>query len=295
MRVGKNSSLIRVVRRLGLTLVMWLGGLGFVQAEFSVVTSFYPVYVATLNVVDGAPGVTVQNLSSPAVGCLHDYQLTPADMRTLTKADVFVVNGGGMESYLDKVVRRLPRLKVVDASEGIALANGNAHVWVSPAGAIGQVRNIARGLAEADPGRAGHYAAGAEAYIARLEELEAGMKASLAPYGGRRIIVFHEGLAYLGRDFGMEVARVVERDPGTEPSARELAETIDLVRRLGVTALFTEPQYPSRSAATIARETGVAVYQLDPVVTGSRDPREARMAYLRAMERNREILLQALQ
>ena len=83
---------------------------------------------------------------------------------------------------------------------------------------------------------------------------------------------------------------MIEREPGSEPGARQLAEIIETVKRSGVKALFVEPQYPSRSAETIANETGAAVYTLDPAVTGPMD----KDAYIRIMERNLETLEKAL-
>jgi zinc transport system substrate-binding protein len=87
---------------------------------------------------------------------------------------------------------------------------------------------------------------------------------------------------------------VIEREPGTEPSARELADTIKLVRERGVKALFVEPQFSDRSARVISEETGVGVYELDPVVTGPAAAEEARGAWLRAMENNLLVLQDAL-
>jgi zinc transport system substrate-binding protein len=87
---------------------------------------------------------------------------------------------------------------------------------------------------------------------------------------------------------------VIAREPGTEPSARELADTISLVRERKVKALFAEPQFADKSAQVISRETGVKVYELDPVVTGPSEPSEARGAYLRAMEKNLGVLQEAL-
>lgn len=64
-------------------------------------------------------GVTLENLSEPQTGCLHDYQLTAADMKLLSKADVFIVNGGGIESFLSDVAESYPDLKIVQACDGI--------------------------------------------------------------------------------------------------------------------------------------------------------------------------------
>ena len=91
------------------------------DSDLLVVTSFYPMYVAAENVIGDVEGVTLENLSEPQTGCLHDYQLTAADMKLLSKADVFIVNGGGIESFLSDVAESYPNLKIVQACDGIDL------------------------------------------------------------------------------------------------------------------------------------------------------------------------------
>ena len=259
-----------------------------------VVTSFYPVYVAMLNVSAGVPGVEVHNLTSPHIGCLHDYQLTAGDVRQLADADLLLANGAGMETFLGKVKEQSPSLRMVEVSEGIPLMDGNPHVWVSFEGASRQVDNIAEALALAAPEKADTFRANAATYKAALAALDEKMKSSLAPYAGTPIVTFHEAFPYFARDFKLDLVGVIAREPGTEPSARELADTISLVRERKVKALFAEPQFPDKSAQVISRETGVKVYELDPVVTGPSEPSEARGAYLRAMEKNLGVLQEAL-
>ena len=87
----------------------------------TVVTSFYPMYIAALNIVDGVEGVRLENLSEPQTGCLHDFQLTPEDMKLLSTADVFVINGDGIESFMSDVAKAYPKLDVVEACEDVAL------------------------------------------------------------------------------------------------------------------------------------------------------------------------------
>ena len=91
------------------------------EGNLLVVTSFYPMYVAAENVIGDVEGVTLENLSEPQTGCLHDYQLTAADMKLLSKADIFIVNGGGIESFLSDVAESYPNLKIVQACDGIDL------------------------------------------------------------------------------------------------------------------------------------------------------------------------------
>jgi zinc transport system substrate-binding protein len=259
-----------------------------------IVTSFYPVYITALNVAAGVPGVEVSNLTSPHIGCLHDYQLTAGDVRKLADADLLLANGAGMEPFLDKVARQSPGLQVVEVSEGIPLMDGNSHVWVSFDGARRQTDNVVAALSEAAPGHADAFRANGEAYQAQLAALEERMRAALAPFAGTPIVTFHEAFPYFARDFQLEIAGVIEREPGTEPSARELADTVKLVRERGVKALFAEPQFPDQSAQVIANETGTKVYELDPVVTGPPEPEAARGAWLTAMEKNLAVLQDAL-
>ena len=263
-----------------------------------VVTSFYPMYVATLNVTRGIDGVEVVNMTKPQTGCLHDYQLSTEDMKTLEKANVFVINGGGMEAFLDKVIQRQKNLQIVDASKGIELLqeNGepNPHVWVSVSDAILQVQNIAEQLSAIDEAHAAAYQSNAAAYIAKLEALKKEMHAAIDPLPHRDIVTFHEAFPYLAKEFKLNVVSVIEREPGTEPTPQELEATIAKVNSLPVKVLFTEPQYSPAAAETIARETGAKIYTLDPVVTGEADE-QAMDAYINAMKKNMEVLKEALQ
>jgi len=100
--------------------------------DFVVVTSFYPMYIATMNIIGDTEGVILKNLSEPQTGCLHDFQLTPADMKLLSTADVFVINGGGIESFMEEIAVQYPELEIVEASEEIEFlceeeAHGHEH------------------------------------------------------------------------------------------------------------------------------------------------------------------------
>jgi len=261
-----------------------------------VLASFYPMYVMALNVLGDTPGVSVECMTEPITGCLHDYQLTPSNMKTLAGADVFIANGAGMETFIEKALKQAPHLKVIEASKGIKLAfEDNPHVWVSISGAIEETRNIAKGLAAADPTHAAAYEKNAANYVARLDALRQKMHAALDSLPQREIITFHEAFPYFASEFHLKIMGVIEREPGSEPSAGELAKTIQMVRKSKVKALFAEPQYPAKSAAVIQRETGVPVSILDPAVTGPREPAKARDSYLRTMESNLKTLTNALQ
>ena len=184
-----------------LSAMMLFGGCA-AQAEDRVfVTSFYPMYVFAQNVVKDVPGVRVVNMTGSNAGCLHDYQLQTRDMAMLDSADALVINGGGMESFMDKVIALRADLPVIDAGAGIEMlcstAGGhdhahdhshghenealNAHVWLDPALAARQVQAIADGLSAADAQNAEAYQENAAAYIARHEALNEEISALLAP------------------------------------------------------------------------------------------------------------------
>lgn len=253
----------------------------------TVVTSFYPIWLFALNLTDGIEEIDVQNLAAPDTGCLHDYQLQTGDMKTLADADLFLVNGAGMESYLDIVFRAFPDLPVIEASENIPLlaegdaleigegehaedgeAEVNAHIWLDASNAVQMVRSLSDGLEKQFPHYAETIAANREAYIARLEQLHKQLQAGLADTGRKDIVTFHEAFPYFAEAYNLHVAAVVNREPGETLTPAQMAELIVMVQKLGNPPLFVEPQYEDLSARTLAQETGAPVYTLDPVVTG---------------------------
>lgn len=266
------------------------------EKTVTIVTSFYPMYIEAINIAKDVPGVKVVNMTQPTTGCLHDYQLKPDELEKISNAQIFVVNGADMESFMDKVVQQLPNLKIVEASKGIPLIKGegeegdNPHVWVSISDDILQVKNIGSQLAALDPDHAAQYSANTTAYVNKLEALRQQMHQVLDGADKRDIITFHEAFPYFAREFNLNIVAVIEREPGSEPSAAELADTIETVKKSKIKALFAEPQYPAKAAEAIARETGAKVYTLDPAVTGPMEPD----AYLKIMEANMQVLKEAL-
>lgn len=262
-----------------------------------IVTSFYPIYILTLNVCQDIPGVKVVNMTGAQTGCLHDYQLRTGDIKTLEGAAFFVVNGAGMEAFMAKVVKQQPDLKIIEAARGIPLLKGagnqgdNPHVWVSPTLYIKEIANVSEQLAQADPAHADQYRRNGQAYIEKVSALRAEMHKELDGLPNRNIVTFHEAFPYFAQEFKLNIVAVIEREPGSAPSAAELAQTIELVKKSGTKALFAEPQYPIKAAQSIAGETGARVFSLDPGVTGPDRPD----GYLQIMGKNLTTLKEALQ
>ena len=269
------------------------------DGKLHIVTSFYPMYLDAINIAGNVQGVEVTNLTAPQTGCLHDYQLTTEDMKKLESADIFIVNGLGMENFLDKVVAEKKNLKVIDASQSdeiFLLKDGeeiNPHVWLSVTYAMQQVKTISSKLCELDPDHADAYRKNTLEYLNKLSALRDEMHFALDNLPNKDIVTFHEAFPYFAAQFKLNLAGVIEREPGTEPTPQELADTIQVVNSLPVKVLFTEPQYSPKAAETIARETGAKIFTLDPITTGESTPANSD-DYLNKMEQNMLTLVKAL-
>ena len=263
-------------------------------AETQITASFYPLYVMLMNITENVPGIKL-NLMAPAdTGCLHHYHLSPADMKLVQDTDIMVVNGAHMEEFMDKILDTLDSSSIVTATGDWPLIDENPHIWVSPAGAIHQVEQITAGLCALDAANSQLYQQNAANYIAKLQDLRSTMLSELQPFAGASLITFHEAFPYLAQEFNFSLEGSIEREPDSEPTAKELVETVNLIQEVQAKgkplALFAELNYASSAAEVIAGETGLTVHQLDPAVTGILD----KDAYLRAMEYNTQVLQQAL-
>ena len=263
-----------------------------------VLTSFLPMEIFTRNVVGDTPGLTVESMLPASMGCPHDYALTPGDMRKIASADLFIVNGLGMEDFLGEPVRRAnPKVRTVETARAVlpiyeehGHGDVNPHTWVSPRNAILQVRAIEKALSTAMPAVAGAFRRNADAYVSRLSALAEEFEEAAKTFRRRNIVTFHNVFDYLARDLGLTVVGEIETAPGQEPSAGEIRNLSRTIRERNVPVVFSEPQYSPKLADALAREAGIPVRVLDPVATGS----PALTAYEDAMRRNLSTLKEAL-
>ena len=250
--------------------------------DLKIVTSFYPMYIATLNVVGDTDGVQITNLSEPQTGCLHDYQLTPEDMKLLSTADVFVVNGGGIETFLADVAQEYPQLTIIYASEGIELDEGNPHVWMDPALYAQQVHTIAHGLGEVDETHGMVFENNAHSYVNQIEGLIGQMEVMKSETEGVNIISLHEAYGYVANAYGMHIADEMNLDEERQISAGEVADMLHMIEHHDVKILLAEELYGKSMAETIQSEANVKVLYLDPITRGEYEA----SAYLKAMQEN---------
>lgn len=258
-----------------------------------IVTSFYPMYIAALNVVGNIQGVTLENLSEPQTGCLHDFQLTPEDMKLLSQADVFIVNGGGIESFLEDVADAYPELSIVEACQNLDLLEDdgeeNAHAWMSIAAYRTQIATIASQLVELDPDHAAIYLANAQDYDEKLSELGNQMEQITYMAEGENVILFHEAYDYIADDLNLNVSYVLDLDEERQVSAGEIADVLSAIEDDGVDYILAEELYGKSMGDTVQKETEVQILYLDPLTRGEYDPD----AYLDGMQENIELLKNA--
>lgn len=273
-----------------------------------IVTSFYPMYIFTKNITKGTDAEVI-NMTAPQTGCLHDYQLLPKDIKKLEKSDIFIINGGGTESFMQKIYDNNKNLRVITASDGIPLLEEheehghfhdeneevgghlhNSHVWTYIPNAISEIKNITEGLCAADYKNAGIYRENSEKYIEKLENLHSVFEEKTAELKSRRIIVTGDAFEYLADGYGFEIAGVLETEHNSAPSANELKNICDIAAK-GDIPLFKTPDAPENAVNTISRETKCPIYELDPFFSGNSERLDA---YENAMNKNLNTLCNAL-
>ena len=232
--------------------------------KLKVVTTFTILEDMVRNV--GGEHVALTTLVGPD-GDAHVYEPTPADARTLARADLVVVNGLGFEGWIDRLVRVSGyRGPVVVASEGVAALTVNEnqpdpHAWQDLANGRLDVANIVRALAAADPANADDYRRRARAYDRELAALDREVKSRLGafPRDRRKVITSHDAFRYFGRAYGIDFRAPVGLSTESAPSAGEVAALIRQMRDEGIHALFVENVTDPRLVGQLAREAGAVI------------------------------------
>ena len=280
------------------------------EDNFLLVTSFYPMYILAQNITEGVDGILVSNLTQNQTGCLHDYQLTSKDMKLLSNADAFLINGAGMELFIDKVIEQLTKLPMIEASHGISLLEGvehhhaheeqedekeehehseNGHVWMDMERYQMQISTAVEQLKELLPEKAEQLTMAGTSYQAKVQELLEQVELLKQQTQGLPVVIFHEAFAYLAEALDMEVIAVLSLDEESVPSAGEIAEVIEEINYHGSALIFIEEQYASHADKIVA-ETLAEVIYLDPLVTGTGE----KESYLTGMEQNLQKIKESL-
>ena len=274
------------------------------QPSGDIAATTLPVYQFTTRLTAGTP-LTVTRLVTENVSCLHDYTLTVDQMKAIESARVVVLSGAGLEDFLEEAL--LSAGTVIDSSAGIPLLDGghhhhhegedheeedhhhehDPHLWLSPACAAEQARNICAGLSSEYPEYRDIFEENLDLLLADLRKLEDYGNQQLSGLSSRQILTFHDGFGYLAHAFDLEIVEAIEEESGAEASAKELIHLIEEVRHHDIRAIFVEENGSGSAASIIAAETGANKATLSMAMSGD--------DYFAAMYRNIDALKEALQ
>lgn len=275
----------------GLTFVAAASTLPAHAAAPQVVASIQPLHSLAASVMKGVgePALLVGGAASE-----HTYALKPSDARLLKDAALVVLVDTSHETFLAKPLKGrdkamlamadLPGATILEVREGgVWESHGHkehkhakhdhghehgermdGHVWLDPANAKLLVGALAQRLGALDPANAATYAANAAVTTTRLDEMDARLRARLAPMAGKPYVVFHDAYQYFEARYGLSPAGAITIDPDRPVAPKRLAALRDRLRQAGATCVFREPQFPAPVVETLAQSANAAIGVLDP-------------------------------
>lgn len=274
-----------------------------VQAELRVGITLHPYYSFVANIVgDRAEIVPLIDANANP----HGYMPQPDDMIRMTTMDVLVVNGIGHDGWAFEILDAAgvsDSLHLIYANDGVSLIpvagdpSGakvvNPHTFISTTAAIQQVYTIARGLGELDPDNASYFRSNARRYALEIRRLRAEFDQQIdgVSLSNFRCATMHSGYDYILQELGLQVTAVIEPRHGVEPTARQLADTIDRINTANVNSLFAEKYFASQLSNMIREATGVEMYSISHISSGEYTPE----IFVEEMRENLATLARAIQ
>ncbi len=257
-------------------------------AEKSVIATFYPLYVHTLNICGDK--IKVDVLLPPGIS-IHDFNCKPSDIKKIAGAGLMIVNGASADDFALKIAQNYTELKVIDASYGVELLSseglccehgghsrceqreyaadrGNElydpHTWLSMKNALIQVNNILNALCEINPENAEYYKQNAAEYIKKIEYFHRSAAEKLSPFKGSKFIVFHGSFAYFARDYGLTQDSIADVF-GNAPKPSKIKEIYDVIKKENIKFLVSEPGYQNKEIKALSEQYSLQVIELDPM------------------------------
>ena len=194
----------------------------------------------------------------------HEFELRPDDVKQLAGARLVVRSGGDLDDWLEDAIDSSGSdAPVLTLAEHVALQDDDPHWWQDPRNAIRAVAALRDALTRVDGAGAGAYERATAAYTARLERLDRAVAACIdkVPVADRTLVTTHDALGYYARRYGIRVVGAVipSRSTVAQPSAGEIAELIDTIRREHVKAVFAESSVKPDVEEAIASESGARI------------------------------------
>jgi zinc transport system substrate-binding protein len=245
----------------------------------TIVAAFYPLAYAAERI--GGASFDVQNLTPPGAEP-HDLELTPREVARIEKASVVLYLSHGFQPAVSKAVEQAQGIRL-DVLARLPLQDNDPHVWLDPVRFARVGRKIGAAL---------HRPAGG--FVTDLQELDRQYRDGLRNCRRREIVTSHAAFGYLAARYGLKQVAITGVTPESEPSPRQLARVIQIVRRTHATTVFFETLVSPRLAETVAREVGARTAVLDPIEGVTPDERKRGENYLTLMRRNLGTLRKAL-
>jgi zinc transport system substrate-binding protein len=288
--------------------------------KLQVATSLFPLYDFARNI--GQDRADVFLLLPPGVEA-HSFEPRPDDMVRLNRADVFIYTNSAMEPWAADVLRgvRNRNLKVIESGRGIAMlagheehshgkqegrrhgaderrpdqGGGDPHIWLDFSNAAAMVDNILAGFIEKDPLNRAFYERNADAYKAKLYDLDRRFKDGLSRC--RKNVIVHGGhfaFGYLAQRYGLRYVAVSGFSPNAEPTASGMVRISKVLKANDLRYLFYEELLSPRVAESLARETGASLLMLNAAHNVGKEEFERGVGFLDLMQRNLENLKRGL-
>ncbi len=263
------------------------------EGKLNIVTTTYPLFDFTRNV--GGEFVSVTNATPPGVEP-HDFEPTPREVAFMETADVFIMNGGGMDAWADDVATAVKNRGgvVVNMEDVVEFSAGDPHIWLDPVRAQDMVKAIRRGLGLADEAHRDMYEAQAFSYTEKLKELDSEYAMAFKSCKLHDIIVAHDAFSYLGERYTINIHHILGISPDVEPSAKDLSSLVETAKSLGITTVFFETLLSPKLSQTIADDIGGTTAILNPIEGLTDEQIAAGEDYLSLMKENLTALKQAL-
>lgn len=260
------------------------------DGKIRILTSFYPIYIMTLNITNGVNNVEVSNMADKLNGCIHDYTLTTTDLKKFETANIFIENGAGLESFTDKIVNSYKDLKVIYAAQNVTNFiysddnESNSHIWLSIENYKNEVQTIASKLSEIDEANSGLYNANANQYIEKLNELQSKFKQ--LDLSNKKAICLDESLEYLLKENNIDETLIETDHDQASISAELIKETISKMNSEEIKAIFIDKNDSDKLAKALQNETSAKIYVLNSGMNGEKNLN----SYIDLMNQNYEIL-----
>jgi zinc transport system substrate-binding protein len=248
----------------------------------------------------------------------HAFEPKAQDLTALGSADIFIINGLGMESWAEEAVKasKNTALIVVDASSGVdAIAHTedahedadadaheedaedghhehgayDPHIWLSPKSAETMAANIRDALIKHDSENKEAYTSNCDRFVTQLETLYTDYSAKFAAVTDKSFVTGHAAFAYFCRDFGLEQNSVEDVFAEGEPTARQLAALVEYCRAHHVTTIFSEALVSADVSEALAREVGAEVKPIYTMASA-----ENGKSYLERMGENLKVIYESL-